>query len=164
MIFDTRAIRGKGEIKRIFNHLRKLHIGEEAEYNPAIKLYEPKNVEVLHYFTQPLTLFNRVVSILGFKKNELRTENRKGKSRALVWSIMSSFGHSNTAICRVFGLSEKTGGLSQYYRDKLKYQMRTDPSIVFLYEKAMRILENDIEILEDEIENHERETVTGDRV
>lgn len=145
MILDTKAIKERMVLQSAFNELRKVAAYMDAGTNENIRFFEPKPVNVIRYYTDARYLFNRICDIAGFTAKEIREENNKGRIKALIWSILSSFGHRQAQINPLFGLSRSTGGMVQFYRERLKQQMRTEPSLLFLYENINRVLEQDME-------------------
>lgn len=152
MIVNLSAIKNRMQLKGLLTLVRKLILSLESEYTPSIAFFEPKEVDVLKYYTDASFLLNRICTLSGVKKSDMMAKKNKTTLRPIAWAIMASFGHRNTDICEAFGLSKKTAGMTQYYRDKLKHNMRTNPPSVFLYEGIMRVLEKDIEVFEDELD------------
>lgn len=148
MIIDLKTLNDRRDLRKVFNEARRAAVRMDAVNNRAIRFYDPQPINVIRYFTDTRFLFNRISSIANISKIQVKADGRKEKVSALIWSIMSVFGHTPQEINPVFGLASSTRGQIQYYRAKLQQQMRTDPNVVFLYEKIMNILEKDMEEFE----------------
>lgn len=157
MIIDTNNLSGVIQIKSAFTAVRKAALSLQIDKNDSLVLFEPKEVNVIKYYTDAEFLMKRICKLTGFKIGVMRQKANNDISKPIVWSIMASFGHTNSEICRAFQMSSHTGGMTNYYREKLKEIMKTHPSAVYLYTKIIEALEKDIEVFEEELDDFGKE-------
>lgn len=152
MIIDTNNNLSRYEIMTMFSLLRKKVHHMVFHDTSEIKFFTPKNSFVLRYYTDADFLLRRLCKISGFKLQELNDpKNNNNIAKPIIWSIMSTYGHTNPEITAAFKLNPRTSGLTNYYRDKTKDMMKTHPTAVYLYEKIVKVLEKDQEIFDESI-------------
>jgi len=152
MIIDTNNDLDRKQLVTAFSFLRKKIHHMVFHDTSEIKFFIPKNSFVLRYYTDVDFLLRRVCDISGFKLKDLNDpKNNNNIAKPIIWSILSTYGHTNPEITKAFGLSVRTSGLTNYYRDKTKDMMKTHPTAVYLYEKIVKVLENDQEIFDESL-------------
>ena len=153
MIIDTNNVPslkvGIKAMADIRNEISRYQNGDVTTY------YDVKNIHVLHYYTNPKELLNRICKLANVNVGDITKSNSKDPMKTVAWNIIKTFGYSDHTMAKLFNMSIGTRGVNSYYANKMRDMMIKSPVFVEIYSNIISILEKDKSKLYEELYNEQ---------